>query len=296
MRKICSDKRDHFIPRSLGGILECRFLCADCNSKFGTGFEATARLAPELRKAASQLEEIPELKEELERGAAYVSQFGKEAFKQKLRKDGHVGAGRLNDGSLIVPERDAAGHIANIMRRRGVAGPQIENALTRWEVAPAASEVDLGSGLSIRKWQQHPATPTYTEPPLSALLPLKIAYEFAALLLGDAIYHSGLQHIRKVLLGQDEDLAGKLVAYNWASKPDAFHGVAFEGNHNVAQFQVRFFGLLAYTVRFPKVAIEHPPAVYTHRLDTGKDWAHLPHSNGQKPDGNSHLLGNDAPE
>ena len=37
-----------------------------------------------------------------------------------------------------------------------------------------------------------------------------------------------------------------MVTYNWASMPDAFHGIAFEGNHEVAQFQVRFFGLLAY--------------------------------------------------
>ena len=61
-----------------------------------------------------------------------------------------------------------------------------------------------------------------------------------------------------------------MVTYNWASMPDAFHGIAFEGNHEVAQFQVRFFGLLAYTVRFPKIAIKLPPVVYTHRLDTGK--------------------------
>ena len=56
--------------------------------------------------------------------------------------------------------------------------------------------------------------------------------------------------------------------------------IAFEGNKDIAQFQVRFFGLLAYTVRFPKIAIKHPRIVYTHLLNTGEDRAHLANDDG----------------
>lgn len=268
---------EHVIPESLGGILTGSFLCRRCNSRFGLGFEAGARLAPELRKAASGLgDDLSELKEKLERGAQYQSQFEEQTHKSKLRKDGHIGTSKLEDGSLIVPEPDAPMKIKSIMLKCGASDSGIKDAIARWARAPAGRNVYLGAGVSIKKWQEHPASPIYTEPPLSPLVPLKIAYEFAALLAGDAIYVPEFQPLRDVLLKQDEDLADRMVTYSWASKPDAFHGIAFEGNHEVAQFQVRFFGLLAYTVRFPKIAIEHPPAVYTHRLDTGKDWAHLP--------------------
>ncbi|MEP3275911.1 MAG: HNH endonuclease [Stappiaceae bacterium] len=264
---------EHVIPKSLGGILTSRFLCKSCNDRFGAGFEANARLAPELRKAASGLGgNLLNLKEKLETGAYYLSQYGELKSEVKLRKDGQLSVTTLEDGSRIVPEVDFPGHIATIMQKRGIADHQIDNAISTWEAAPSGVDVDLGEDVCVRKWQDHPAMPAYTEPPLSMLVPLKIAYEFVALVVGGAVYCSSLQHIRDILNNSDEAGAAHMVTYKWARKPDAFHGITFEGNRNVAQFQVRFFGLLAYTVRFPKVAIEHSPIVYTHRLDTGDDW------------------------
>ncbi|WP_372579370.1 hypothetical protein [Ruegeria hyattellae] len=129
----------------------------------------------------------------------------------------------------------------------------------------------MEEGLRVRKWQDHPSSPTYSEPPISPLVPLKTAYEFAALLIGGKIYDQAFDPPRTVLLDQDEELAEEIVKYLWADKPDAFHGIAFEGNYGGARFQVRLFGLLAYRVSFPSIGIELPPAVYTHRLDSGEE-------------------------
>ena len=94
---------EHVIPDSLGGILTSRFLCRDCNSRFGSTFEAAARLAPELRKAVSGLgSDLTQLAEKLERGAEYQSQFGDPTSKAKLRNDGSAGVFSLEDGSLVV--------------------------------------------------------------------------------------------------------------------------------------------------------------------------------------------------
>lgn len=273
--------KEHVIPDSLGGILTSKFLCKGCNSHFGTGFEAKARLAPELRKAASGLDEsLFDLKEKLERGALYGSKFGEYMLEGAVRKDGNIGTKKLEDGSLIVPDSDASKIIKSKMQKRGVPISNINEALAKLEHSPAETIVDLSADLSVQKWRNHPATPTYTEAPLSPLVPLKVAYEFSALLGGSLIYRPEFQHIRDVLVNQDSNLADGMVTYNWAGKPDAFHGIAFEGNEDIAQFQVRFFGLLAYTVRFPKIAIEHPRYVYTHRLDTGEDGAHLANDDG----------------
>lgn len=89
---------EHVIPDSLGGILTSRFLCSECNSQFGSTFEAKARLAPELRKAASGLgPDLTHLKEQLERGTEYQSQFDDQSSKSKVRKDGKAGVFGLNE-------------------------------------------------------------------------------------------------------------------------------------------------------------------------------------------------------
>lgn len=263
---------EHIIPQSLGGILTCKFLCRHCNSLFGKGFEAKARLAPEIRKAVTDVDLVSaDFKEKLERGACYVSEFGDHTAIHKLGKDGRFGTTKLTDGSLIASDEDAPTLIASIMRKEGANDSKVDIALALWESALASDEVELGAGVKVRKWINHPANPAYTEPELSRIVPLKIAYEFAALIVGTAIYGSEFQHIRDVLLQQDEDLAKSIVTYNWADVPKPFHGIAFEGNNPTAQFQVRLFGLLAYTVRFPKIAINNPPIIYTHLLNTNED-------------------------
>lgn len=267
---------EHIIPRSLGGILTSSFLCNSCNSSFGKGFEANARLAPEIRNAVASVEQISAaFKEKLERGATYVSQYGNHTVTHKVRADGHLATTRLQDGSLIVPETEASMRIESIMRKDGANDAMVEQALAKWEAAPPFCEVDLGLDIKVKKWNDHPANPTYTERQLSPLVALKIAYEFAALIMGKAIYRSEFQQIRDVLIQQNEYLGGSLVTCNWAHKPDSFHGIAFAGNNPTAQFQVRLFGLLAYTVCFPKIAIGYAPVAYTHRLDTNEDWVRL---------------------
>ncbi|MFA3918496.1 HNH endonuclease [Ruegeria hyattellae] len=264
---------EHVIPDSLGGILTSRFLCRECNSLFGSTFEAAARLAPELRKAASGLgPDLTQLKEKLERGAEYQSQFGDLTSRAKVRKDGNTGVLSLKDGSIVVPEEDTLTQIRSRIQKRGGTASQVEEAISRWRDAPVGQDVELVEGLHVKKWEDHPSSPTYSEPPLSPLVPLKTAYEFAALLIGGKIYDQAFDPLRTVLLDQDEELAEEMVEYMRADKPDAFHGIAFDGNIGGARFQIRLFGLLAYRVSFPSIGIKLPPVVYTHRLDTGEDW------------------------
>lgn len=267
--------KEHVIPASLGGKLTCRFLCGPCNSRFGSDFEADARLAPEIRRAASGLgDSIPDLIEKFEHGAVYKSQYGEHEVEQSLRPDGCLGTIKLADGSLIVPESEVPRKIKENLKKSGWDEVMIEEALARWRSAAAGEVVVLGAGYSIKKWNNHPSSPTYTESELNPLVPLKMAYEFVALLIGGAIYSPKLQFLRDVLKKQDRKLAQGIVSYNWAGKADAFHGIIFEGNNDVAQFQVRILGLLAYTIRFPGIAIEHPRFAYTQRLDSGKDWVY----------------------
>lgn len=275
---VCFDNADltveHVIPESLGGILSCRFLCKDCNSRFGSGFEANARLAPELRQAASSLIECYDLADRLEIRAQYQSSFGEVVGEARLSNEGAIGTMKLNDGSVIVPEHSAEKKLREMLRKNGASDAESEVAIEAWQAAPHGEAVPLGSGIVVRKWLNHPARPTYSEAALSPLVPLKIAFEFLALIVGSALYHenSGLDTVRQALFQQDEDFAKQVVDARLAEKPAPFHGIAFQGNVPDAQFQVRLFGYLAYLVRFPKVRINQERLSYTHKLDTREDW------------------------
>lgn len=277
---VCSETNElsdeHLIPQSLGGILESRFLCKGCNESFGHGFESDSRLAPEIRKAASCHESLINLQKELEKGACYRTTFGEQIVERKLRKDGKLGVIQLEDGSLIAPEKDAAGHIRSMLRKQGAPDQDINNAIASWEAALANDVVDIGYDLSIRKWQKHRLSPIYSEGDLSRLVPLKIAYEFTALLIGSEIYRTEFCSLRKILRHQNEEAAKSMVTYQKANNSFAFHGIAFQGNHEIAQFQVRLFGSLAYTIRFPTIAIRLPKFVYTHQLNSRSESVHIP--------------------
>ncbi|MFA3919622.1 HNH endonuclease [Ruegeria hyattellae] len=118
---------DHIIPDSLGGILTSRFLCRECNSQFGSTFEAAARLTPELRKAASGLgPDLTQLKEQLERGAEYQGQFGDLSSTSKVRKDGKTGVFCLEDGSIVVPEEDTLTQIKSRIGKGGGTASEVE--------------------------------------------------------------------------------------------------------------------------------------------------------------------------
>jgi|GEM_PF-3081934 len=268
---------EHVIPDSLGGILTCRFLCQNCNSRFGSGFEAKARLAPELRRAASHTGECAGLAEKLEVGANYRHEFDGQVVEARIRRDGTIGPAKLDDGSIITPDGNAESIIRSMLSKCGASGSERDAAISKWRNAPETELLDLGKGIVVRRWRDVPATPTFKETALSPLVPLKIAFEFAALVVGAAIYgqDNGLEEIRRALSEQDERFAKSVVNTSLARKPAPFHGIAFRGNTPEAQFQVRLFGYLAYTVRFPRIQIDQECVAYTHKLDTQEDGARV---------------------
>lgn len=65
--------KEHVIPRALGGILHCEFLCRDCNKEYGHTFERKTRTDPAIRLAAYKLRnELPHLQRKIEKGQPQV--------------------------------------------------------------------------------------------------------------------------------------------------------------------------------------------------------------------------------
>jgi hypothetical protein len=261
---------EHLIPDSLGGKLTCRFVCIDCNSHMGHLFEAKAKADPSIQLLVSKLEpSCPALAMRLSDGQTYVS------FGPGGKSAGYVKGGdyftlsrKVEDGSLIQRTPEAAKSIQRILQRAGGDAESIADSLRRLESAPENTRVALAEGLEVVKWSIERIEPALNGPLLSALLPIKSAYEFLALHLNGAIYEDvpSLSAARVALRGGIVDPTHLLVERLQSPTARLFHGIVFEGNDPYAKVQVRLFGQLAFRIHFFSLAIGGPRYTYTHDL------------------------------
>ena len=69
-----ADSWEHIIPDSIGGRLQAKMLCTDCNSKLGSTLISKVKTDPSIRLAVGHLEsDIPELFEAIENNQLYVT-------------------------------------------------------------------------------------------------------------------------------------------------------------------------------------------------------------------------------
>lgn len=268
--------KEHIIPSSVGGTLTCTFLCKGCNSKVGAYLEAIAKTDPSILLAVRHLQPvIPELARQITEGQAFVSHGpgGKEhgtIRKGKFR----TRASTKEDGSIIQPTEQARKSIAKILRKSGEGEIPIEEALRQFDEAPENKRISLGSGLEVVKWTIEQIEPDFRKSVLlSPLVPLKIAFEFIACLLGTAAYNKARQmsELRMVLCDRIEDHPSFCVERLSASEYKPFHGIFFEGNDPHARVLIRLFGWLAFRVHLKNLVVGGPQYVYTHLLDSNEE-------------------------
>ena len=113
---------EHVIPKSLGGILSCNFLCKACNDSFGSSFEAKAKQDPSIRLAISALrDKLPELFEKIETRQIYSvgTEIGR--LTAYYRKGSITSGGtRLLDGSFLVPDNATAARLGKMLSKDGL--------------------------------------------------------------------------------------------------------------------------------------------------------------------------------
>ncbi len=268
---------EHIIPRSLGGILTCNFICRQCNSEFGSGFESRARLAPLLRKAATiHRKSIPDIFERIELGADYRSDFDGEVVVSKLRPSGDFGVSET-ENSIFVPEELTEQILRGKLRRRGHSEFEASAAIDVWKSALDGEKMELSEGLFVKKHLNHPSQPTYQESELNPLNPLKIAYYFAALLVGRAIQNENptFNVVRDILIRQDAKSASYFVKQGSYDGKKPFHGIAFVSNEPFCTIRICFFGSVVFEVNFEGCALTVKKASYYQDLVTDEECACL---------------------
>jgi hypothetical protein len=264
---------EHIIPSSLGGDLKCDFLCKPCNDVFGSTFEARAKTDPAIRLAVANLHaELPaSIYQRIEDGQLWTAQSGSIRTRATYR-DGELTPKTFRhiDGSLLVPTKDAPGHVERIATRSGYGAELVRAASAQVTHLPEGKKVEVLPGLAIINWPTDKAGPDLSGDPVDDLVLVKTAFEFLALMSGTAIYkdHSQLNDVRRALKGSGET-AGRSVERLQSPNYAPFHGLCFEGNDPHAKIQIRLFGRLAFRVHFHRLALDGPKIVYTHDLRTG---------------------------
>lgn len=265
---------EHLIPASIGGSLTARFLCPACNSNLGRIVEKEAKDDPSIRIALENLKnEIPNLYSAItenqlftahSKACAIIGSFKKEDFRVRGKK--------LSDGSIVLPTEEAKKAINSILSKQGYDNHKIEEVLNKFETMPGNKISSIHPGLEASKWDIEKIEIAFSKTKmLNPLVPFKIAYEFLACHLGQAIYANEpeLEEIRSALTRQDAKGSSFQIDRLNADKYRPFHGIGFEGNSPWAQVQIRLFGWLAFRVHFKRLKVHGPRFVYTHFLDKG---------------------------
>ena len=269
---------EHLIPRALGGILTCSFLCRDCNSGFGKDVEAAAKSDPSILLAAKHLhEDIPELAQQLLESHPHVTIGPGPRVPGSVRNGEFRAKSReLDDGSLIRPTDETPGVITTMLKRKGYEETPIKRAVEVLEGMPESRPTTIAPGLEVINWPVEGVELDLSQSvPLNPILPAKIAFEFLALCVGKEIYadEGPLPALRRILMErQHPDDKILRVERLSSGKFRPFHGICIEDNSEYFQIQVRLFGWLAYHVHFPGLRVGGPRYVYTHWLNSGEDY------------------------
>jgi len=261
---------EHVIPEALGGRLTCHFLCVTCNSRLGHEVEGLAKADPTIRILTAKLaKKIPRLAGQLIKGQECVSSGPGGLSRGRIKNSEFaVRSQKLPDGSLLQPTPLAANTIRRILERERHDELSISHALRRLKDAPENTRVLLTQTLEVVKWSIESIQPTLDGPLLNLVVPLKIAYEFLALHLNDAVYQNlpALAAVRSALASNSIDTTHLLIERLHAPIANPFHGIVFEGNDPHATVQVRLFGQLAFRIHFKTLSVGGPRFVYTHDL------------------------------
>lgn len=265
---------EHIIPRQIGGRLTAHFLCKPCNDRLGAHVEALVKRDHAIRLAVEHLKgRIPELAPAILHDQPYMASGEGGVTRGRFsRGTFRVDSRRNADGSLIQPTPDARDSIARLLTKRGLSAENIQAALARFDSSPLNQMVQLAPGLATVKWRIDRIEPALDGPALSEPALLKMAYEFFACHMGEAVYHESpqLAALRAGVFASTLDAEHLAVEYLTTREYSPLHTLSLEGRPHVV-VTIRIFGWILFRVHFRRIGLAAPTFRYACLLDTGDE-------------------------
>jgi len=263
---------EHILPRSVGGRLEAELLCNSCNHKFGSKFVGQLNQDPTIRYAYEHLrEQIPFLYNKSQAKATWV---GNTSDGSIIRLSNAAGKPRIlpvrqADGSLIMDTDEAASALVIKLTKAKLTSEEVANYQNRFATLPEDELLLLPTGeIFVKRTlpRFYPETTTYH---VTKQLPALIAYEFLALLIGDAIYHEYFQPVRDYI---SEGIATDVLLIRplHAEKYSPYHVIDLDTTLNTTTINIRLFRAIIFSVTFIGLPYSGPNVVYQEDLEDRK--------------------------
>lgn len=271
--------QEHLIPRAVSGRLSSRLLCKPCNDHLGQT-EAALKSAPWVREAAEVLgATIPRVWERIAEGQVFVMKTASTRVLGTVKRGKfRVQSRRQADGSLIQPTVEAKETLERMLTKDGFPPAHIAAALKALETANDDKLIEVAPHISIIKRTVMTTHPAYDATEIDDIVPLKIAYEYLALHLGDPVFVAQLDSIRAALrigkAAKGPYTIERMVCTNLAP----FHRLVLEQQQPHIIVQLRLFGTIGYRVHFRNIFLKAgSPCAYTHDLAADREYlTHIP--------------------
>jgi len=263
-----ADSWEHIIPGSIGGRLQVRILCSDCNHTFGTGLISKVKSSPTIRLAIRNLKnELLGLYRAIETGQIYDAK-GKNEDHIRLRFKNskfETIAHKKNNGSLVVDTKKGLKNISQMLRKEGLSENKIEDKLQSFQRLEDNKVIQLSETIKVVKWSIDSIFPALQGKLLDEKVIVLIAYEFLSLLIGNLIYDRKLGFIRNFI--KKGTMSDKLVIEHLTSRHyDPYHKIYPELLETEIIINIILFRWIVYKVHIKGFKLSTVDFVYLEDL------------------------------
>jgi len=195
-----ADSWEHIIPDSIGGRLQAKMLCTDCNSKLGSTLISKVKTDPSIRLAVGHLEsDIPELFEAIENNQLYVTKDNNNDVIRLKYKNSRLEiiSHKKEDGSLVLDSKKGIKNIKQMLKKDRLSEDEIAVKINTLKKSNENKFIQLSKTKVVGNFSTGPIYPSIEGPLLDEKFIALMAYEFLSLLLGNLVYDSRLDFVRE---------------------------------------------------------------------------------------------------
>lgn len=266
-----ADSQEHLLPQCIGGRLKANLLCGCCNKTLGSILVSRLKGDPGIILAVEALSTtVPVFVATFREGCTYSAQKEDGTVLKAVYRNGRLKlrAGIGANGSLVQDTADTRKSINKHLQKLGCSPEEVAKSLQRFDALAEDSPLELPGRRVVKRVAPHFRTDLsggWLDPRFAILL----AYEYLALVLGENIYHPGLNGVRNFIRGGDEDRRVKVERFA-GEAIEAAHAICIIPGNDSFVIDIRLFRAIVFRVSFQGIVFRAQDIVYYEDLQLGR--------------------------
>lgn len=263
-----ADSWEHLLPQCIGGRLQLKFLCTECNNTLGSKLVSALRSDPGVKVSVKALRDtLPVLYQAFQEGQVYHAEMNDGSILSATYRKGklRVIPGPGKNGAVIKSSPDTRKDIERTLKKRGYISDQIHEILADFDRLQDNSPLELPDGRVVIKKAIPPLNLDLKGNWIDDRLAGLIAYEFATTIVAEKIYNHRLDPVRRYILGGDPTPLLKVQRFVGRQAEPA-HAICVLPQEDSLIVDIRLFRALIFKVTFEKVVFRAQTPVYFEDL------------------------------